>query len=79
MRISHSYAIMKAACVVLLLLTLLPIVSHSQSLFDGTWVIVRNSKTENENPNPSRFWWSTGCIGRLTECSRLMARTTRSH
>jgi hypothetical protein len=49
MRIPHSFAIMKAACVVLLLLTLLPLSSHSQSLFDGTWVVV-SSKTENAKP-----------------------------
>ena len=45
---------MKAACVVLLLFTLLPVASHSQSLFDGTWVVV-SSKTENEKPKPISF------------------------
>jgi len=54
MRIPHSFAIMKAACVVLLLFTLLPVASHSQSLFDGTWVVV-SSKTENEKPKPISF------------------------
>jgi hypothetical protein len=77
MRIPHSFATMKAACVVLLLLTLLPIASHSQSLFDGTWIVV-SSKTEDEKPKPISFLVVDGCIGRLTECSRLMARTTRS-
>ena len=52
MRIPVTCALMKAAFLVLLLLTMLSSASRSQSLFDGTWVIdtSKNENLANEKP-----------------------------